>query len=217
MLLSLVSETIGVDGQPILKDISLDLYEGEVLVLLGPSGSGKTTLLTHMYRKCGAHAAIVPQDPGLAERLPLFHNVYMGRLDQYPTLTNIRNLIVPAPNRLKEVRDLLDQLKIDELTDAKPGALSGGQRQRLAAARALYRGANTLFADEPVSALDKTLSAMVLETLIGAHRTCVLALHDVSAAKRVADRIVGLKNREVAFVERPDQVSDGLLNELYRA
>ncbi len=214
-LLSLTDETIGYNGEAVLTDVSLAVDAGETVVFVGESGAGKSTLLAHLYALCRDQAALVPQDLGLADNLSVFHNVYMGRLDRNSLWTNLRNLFWPANACAREVKQLLTDLSLADKMGERPTELSGGQRQRVAVARALYKGADIVIGDEPVSALDETLGRDVLDLLVSRHQTALLALHDVEAALAVADRMVGLKNGRVHFDKAPAHVTRAELQYLY--
>lgn len=214
-LISLNQETIGYNGTAVLRNIDLDIEEGQTLVFVGKSGAGKSTLLAHLYRRCERHSALVPQDLGLADELSVFHNVYMGRLDQHRFWVNLTNWLWPTEPYLGEVKRLLDELQLAEKVHDLPTALSGGQRQRVAIGRALYQQAELVVADEPLSALDETLKREVLDLLIARHKTCLLVLHDIEVALETADRIVGLKAGEVAFDKPPKEISRLEIQHLY--
>ena len=214
-LVSLNSETIGYNGEAVLRDVSLSVEAGETLVLIGESGVGKSTLLAHLYRLCAPAASLVPQELGLADQLSVFHNVYMGRLDQHSLWTNFRNLIWPAEPFLTDIRTILKDLSLEDKLRTRPTELSGGQRQRVAVARAIYAQADIVIADEPVSAMDMALGNEVLHLLTARHETCILALHDVDAALAIADRLIGLKDGKIAFDKTPAAVSKSDLQDLY--
>ncbi len=214
-LISLRSEAIGYNGEAVLKNVSLTIEEGETIVFVGESGAGKSTLLAHLNRLCGSRSALIPQELGLADNLSVFHNVYMGRLDRYSFLTNLRNLVWPADPFVGDIRQTLRTLSLEEKMPDLPTELSGGQRQRVAIGRALFKSADILIADEPVSALDEKLGRDVLDILVGAHKTTLLALHDVEAARHIGDRLVGLKEGRLVFDKPPNQVSSAELQDLY--
>lgn len=214
-LVALNRETIGYNGEAVLRDVSFAVEPGETIVFVGESGAGKSTLLAHLYRLLENEAALIPQELGLADNLSVFHNVYMGRLDQHGFWTNLRNLVWPVAPYLNEVRTILRDLSLEDKITERPTALSGGQRQRVAVGRALYKGAPVVVADEPVSALDETMSREVLQLLVSRHETVLLALHDVEAALAVADRLIGLKDGAIVFDKAPQQICRAELQALY--
>ena len=114
-LLELREETVGYSGTTVLRELELNIEQGERIALVGESGAGKSTLLNLIHTRLGETAALVPQELGLVQALSVFHNVYMGRLHQRSIWRNLRNLLKPA--------------KIDvDLVNAGPRtAASGGQ------------------------------------------------------------------------------------------
>jgi phosphonate transport system ATP-binding protein len=151
-------------------------------------------------------SALVPQELGLVRTLSVFHNVYMGRLHRHSSWYNLLNLALPRVKEVSAVRAVLDRLEMSEKLFAPVGELSGGQQQRAAVARALYRGSDIFIGDEPVSAVDSEQSRSMLHTILDAHRTVVVALHDVALALAFSDRIVGLRDGRITL----DEASHGL-------
>ena len=198
----IVSASLRYKDVDVLKDISLSITAGEHIALLGKSGAGKSTLLNYLYHQQRDYSAMVPQNIALVEALSVFHNVYMGQLDQHKSLYNLLNLLWPQKCEIKKIRCLLEPLGLGELLFKRTGELSGGQKQRVAVARALFQGNQVLLGDEPISALDKVLATKVMQILHQQHETVILAMHDVEMALCFADRIVGLKNGRVA-IDRP--------------
>ncbi|MGO4917376.1 ATP-binding cassette domain-containing protein [Pseudogemmobacter sp. W21_MBD1_M6] len=191
-------ETIHWQQTPALHDIRLDLFAGERVVLLGRSGAGKSTLLGALRRKLetartAPRLALVPQDHGLVPQLSVHLNTYMGRLDDHGAAYNLANLVHPFRRERAAVAPWLATVGLNGLDRRAVETLSGGQRQRTALARALFRGGDVVLADEPVSAVDATQGAALLDALNARFQTVVLALHDTDAALRIATRIVGLR------------------------
>ena len=194
--------TASYNGRAVLNEISLDIQLGEKVSLIGASGAGKSTLLGLLHRQRPEDTALVTQDPSLVKTLSVFHNTYIGRLDQNPTWYNLANLVWPLPREVRGIGALLDSLGLADKLHTPAGELSGGQQQRTAVARALYRESDALLADEPVSSVDITQAHAVLEQIVARHETVVLAMHDVALALRYTDRVVGLRNGRVEF-DRP--------------
>jgi phosphonate transport system ATP-binding protein len=215
-LVTLTGESLGWDGQVALRDVSLRIATGERIAILGRSGAGKSTLLTALHDRAQVRLALVPQDNGLIGALSVFHNVWMGVLDDHGTARNLRTLIWPSAAERAAVARVLQTVGLDELGRRSVSQLSGGQRQRVALARAKMRGGALLLGDEPVTALDPEQGAALLDHLLAAFPTSVLVLHDVDQALRVATRIIGLRQGAVA-VDAPaaDLTADDLL-QLYR-
>jgi phosphonate transport system ATP-binding protein len=189
----------------VLSGVNLVIREGQRVALIGKSGAGKSTLLKLMFEQ-RRDSALVPQDLGLVRTLSVFHNVYMGRLHRHPGWYNLLNLALPRAKELAAVRTVLDRLDMAEKLFSPVGELSGGQQQRTAVARALYRGSDTFIGDEPVSAVDSEQSRSMLTVITGAHRTVVVALHDVALALAFSDRVVGLRDGRITL----DESSRGL-------
>ncbi len=211
----LKSATLRYKDADVLKNINLTIKAGEHVALLGKSGAGKSTLLNTLYQQQQAYCALVPQNVALVEALSVFHNVYMGQLNQHSTLFNLLNLFWPQRKPVAEVRQLLETLELDEMLFSPTGELSGGQKQRVAIARALFQGNQVLLGDEPISALDSVLARKVMQLLHDQHETVVLAMHDVDMALCFADRVVGIKNRSIAIDQPAKNLSVHDLQFLY--
>jgi putative ABC transport system ATP-binding protein len=203
-----------------LEGVDLDVYNGEVLLLMGPSGSGKTTLLSIMgciLRSSSGSVRIAGSEIShLKERdLPRVRLRHVGFVFQafnlFPTLTAQENVEVAlelkgmrgAPAR-KEARELLDRVHLADKCSAFPADLSGGQKQRVALARALAGNPEILLADEPTAALDSHTGRSVLELLCElAHeqnRAVVIVTHD-SRVTDLGDRLVHLEDGRISSVE----------------
>ncbi|KAA9008022.1 ATP-binding cassette domain-containing protein [Histidinibacterium aquaticum] len=217
-LARLEGEGLSYGSRAVLREVRLALEPGERLVLLGRSGAGKTTLLNALYDRLvasGRRVALVPQDHALVPQLDVCRNVLMGRLDDHGALRNLATLVRPRVADRAEVGDLLERLGLGGLDRRPVGRLSGGQRQRVALARALYRGGEVLVADEPVSAVDETQGAALLDLVRERFSTAVLALHDVGQARAFATRLVGLKDAELLFDAPAEAPTGGELAALY--
>lgn len=207
--------TASFGGERVLGPLSLDIKPGERIALVGKSGAGKSTLIRMLYQQANSQASLIPQDLGLVHALPVFHNVYMARLDQHPNWYNIVTLMRPFKRDRADIQPLLNQLGISEKIWATVGSLSGGQRQRVAIARAIYRDASMLLADEPVSALDGPMAHVVMSLLNEAYNTTVVALHDVELALRYCQRIIGIQDGQIALDEASSRLSETDILPLY--
>lgn len=216
MLLELISENLGYGNEPVLRDVSLSIMAGDRIALVGESGAGKSTLLTALQSRLQERVALVPQNPGLVESLSVFHNIYMGRLNQHPTWYNLLNLAWPRSRETAAIRPLVSRLGLEEKLFERAGALSGGQQQRVGVCRALHQGGDLVLADEPVSAVDTHQARTVLDALHDHFETVVLAMHDVELALRYSSRIIGLKQGRVAFDHPSVDLSSADLDFLYR-
>tara|TARA_B100001059_G_C17814309_1_gene574177 strand:- start:978 stop:1634 length:657 start_codon:yes stop_codon:yes gene_type:complete len=198
-----------------LKNISLSINAGEKIALLGPSGGGKTSLLNVLHQQCANKIAWCPQEHGLVEVLSGYHNIYMGQLQQHNALYNLANLLKPFLKHKNEISEIALMLGLDpELHLWKSvSQLSGGQRQRISIGRALYRGQDAFFGDEPVSNLDPVQAQKILELILSRHNTVILALHNRQQALNNFDRIIGIKAGKIIF----DSPAKELIKNKYQA
>ncbi|EYD71980.1 ATP-binding cassette domain-containing protein [Limimaricola hongkongensis] len=206
-LLRFEDETLSWDGMAVLEQVTLALSRGERLVLLGRSGSGKSTLLNAIRLRLEAarpapRLALVPQDPGLVPQLSVFHNVWMGRLDDHSAARGLRVLLRPSRIERDRAAPAIARVGLTGLERRRVASLSGGQKQRTALARALLRGGEVLIADEPVSAVDPRQSGDLLAALADRFDTMVLALHDPARALALGTRIIGVAAGRIA-IDRP--------------
>ena len=209
----------------VLKNISLDIPDGETTVILGPSGSGKSTLLRCLnlletpqsgtltiddaqvdysqkltdaqVRDIRSRSAMVFQQFNLFPNYTALKNVALA-----PTL----NGTLSAQEAQERARELLAKVGLADKVDSYPDALSGGQQQRVAIARALALEPSYLLFDEPTSALDPELEAEVIRVLMQLAkegRSLVIVTHNMAFAKKVADRIVFLENGTLRYNGEP--------------
>ncbi|MGN0194535.1 MAG: amino acid ABC transporter ATP-binding protein [Pseudoramibacter sp.] len=215
----------------VLKDINLEVNEGEVVCVIGPSGSGKSTML-----RClngletptsgsiiidGHHISDPEVDIDMARR-----NIGMvfQQFNLFPFMTVKRNVTF-APVTLKmmsqeeadkKAEHLLDRVGMLDKADAYPKQLSGGQQQRVAIARALEMNPDIMLFDEPTSALDPEMVGEVLnvmEHLASEGMTMVVVTHEMGFAKHVADRVIFIDEGVVVEEGTPEQVFDHPQNE----
>jgi phosphonate transport system ATP-binding protein len=198
-LIELRKASAGYAGRAVLHDIDLAISAGERVAVMGRSGAGKSTLLNLLYERLADRVALIPQAAALVKTLPVFHNVYMGRLDLHPTWHNLRTLVWPARRDVAEIEGVLDLVDLADKLFAKAGTLSGGQQQRTSVARALYNGRPIIIGDEPVSALDRVQGAEVLGKLCARHETAILAMHDIPLALANTDRVVVLEDGRIVL------------------
>jgi phosphonate transport system ATP-binding protein len=207
-------------NKAVLHDIELNIHKGECVALIGKSGAGKSTLLRLIYQALntqGNQVAWVPQQLGLVNNLSAFHNVYMGRLDQYNSFYNLLNLIWPRPTHTMAIKTLLQSFELQDCLFKSAGELSGGQQQRIAIARAIYSNADIILADEPIANLDGPMAIKALDTMIENKHTSVIALHDTEQALRVANRIIGIHQGRIVMDTPPSQLSAGELDRFYES
>lgn len=217
MLLQLVRQDLGYNREPVLHDVSLAIHAGDRIALVGESGAGKSTLLAALQARLLDRAALIPQNPGLVASLSVFHNIYMGRLQQNATWYNLLNLAWPRRREVSAIRPLVERLGLEDKLFEPAGSLSGGQQQRVGVCRAIHQGGALVLGDEPVSAVDNHQARTVLGALHEQFETVILAMHDVDLALRYASRIIGLKGGRIALDQPNDGLSAGDLDFLYRA
>ncbi|MDZ4790729.1 MAG: ATP-binding cassette domain-containing protein [Hyphomicrobiales bacterium] len=196
---ALQNATAGYRGQPILHNIDFNVEPGERVAIMGRSGAGKSTLLNLIYERFADSVALVPQAGALVKTLSVFHNVYMGQLDQRSTLHNLRTLAWPPRGEVEAVSAILDSVGLGDKLFAKAGELSGGQQQRVSVARALFNGRPVVIGDEPVSALDRVQAGDVLAAMLRRHETSIFALHDIRLALEHTDRIVLIERGRIVL------------------
>jgi len=181
-------------GADVLRGVSITVAAGESVALVGESGSGKTTLLRVL-------AGLQPPTAGAVEVPGRVQMVFQDAGASLTPWLRVGELLedrvrhLPRGERSARVRDVLGRLGLpDEAADVTPRELSGGQRQRVALARAVIQPPELLLCDEPISALDTSLAATVLNLLGRLRRelgfAMVFVTHDLAAARLVADRIL---------------------------
>jgi len=191
----------------VLKDVSLSVSEGQVVVILGPSGSGKSTLL-----RCINGLETIDKGSVEVGSIPLKGHVNLHRIRQmtgmvfqqfnlFPHRTVMENITL-APIQVRKVspqdaiaqgKILLEKVGLPEKADAYPSKLSGGQQQRVAIARALAMNPEVMLFDEPTSALDPELISEVLDVMKALARdgmTMVVVTHEMGFAREVANKVV---------------------------
>ena len=208
----------------VLKDMSIDISEGEVVVLLGPSGSGKSTFLRCLNQLEKATAGTIVVDGNVitdssTDINKVRENIGMvfQHFNLFPHKTVLENIML-APVELKkmtkdEAKDkgmqLLKRVGMDSKADAYPSQLSGGQKQRVAIARALAMNPDVMLFDEPTSALDPEMVGEVLnvmQELAADGMTMVVVTHEIGFAREVADRIVFMDGGYIVEQGTPDEV-----------
>ena len=207
----------------VLKDINLDVYKGEVVVVIGPSGSGKSTLCRTINRletidsgeilfegkplpKEGkelaalrAQIGMVFQSFNLFAHKTILDNVTMGPMDVLHT---------PKKEAREEAMRLLERVGVGTQASKVPAQLSGGQQQRAAIARSLAMHPKVMLFDEPTSALDPEMIGEVLDvmtSLAADGMTMVVVTHEMNFARRVASRVVFMDSGSILEENTPDR------------
>lgn len=224
----------------VLKGISLEVNEGEVVAILGPSGSGKSTLLrcatlletmdkgTLAYGDCKAttndeEQPTVYVSAGNLTKVKSNFGLVFQNFNLFPHYTVIKN-IADAPVSVQKrdktevyetARKLLEKVGLEAKENSYPNQLSGGQQQRVAIARALAMNPKVLFFDEPTSALDPEITAgilKVLKALAAEKMTMVIVTHEIDFARKVADRVIFMDGGVIVEEGTPEEVIDNPTN-----
>lgn len=212
----------------VLKGISTDIKQGEIVAVIGPSGSGKSTFLrclNLMEQPTGGEIFFKGQS--LTEKMLKEAEIdqirqHIGMVFQhfnlFPNMTVLENIIL-APMKLKNLSKaeattiaeaLLRKVGLFDKKDVYPNKLSGGQKQRVAIARALAMEPEVMLFDEPTSALDPEMVKevlLVIQDLAKEHLTTVIVTHEMSFAKKVASRVL--------FIDQGVIVEEGTPTELF--
>ena len=212
----------------VLKGISTDIKQGEIVAVIGPSGSGKSTFLrclNLMEQPTGGEVFF--KGKSLTEKMLKEAEIdqirqHIGMVFQhfnlFPNMTVLENIIL-APMKLKNLSKaeattiaeaLLRKVGLSDKKDVYPNKLSGGQKQRVAIARALAMEPEVMLFDEPTSALDPEMVKevlLVIQSLAKDHLTTVIVTHEMSFAKKVASRVL--------FMDQGVIVEEGTPTELF--
>ncbi|MCR5511816.1 MAG: amino acid ABC transporter ATP-binding protein [Lachnospiraceae bacterium] len=208
----------------VLQDISTDIYEGEVVVILGPSGSGKSTFLRCLNRleeKTGGEIEIDGKDiyakgvdinkmrediVMVFQHFNLFNNYdVLGNMTLAPVMLKKASKEEAKENAMK----MLEKVDLVEKAHVYPAQLSGGQKQRVAIARALCMNPDIMLFDEPTSALDPEMVGEVLNVMKALARegmTMVIVTHEIGFAREVADRIIFMDGGYIVEEGTPEEV-----------
>lgn len=219
------------DKLEVLKDISVDIYEGEVVVILGPSGSGKSTFLRCLNRLEDITDGQVVVDGHHMDAKDVDLNKVrenIGMVFQHFNLFNNLNVLdnlTLAPVELKkadknaakaQAMQMLEKVGLSDKAQAYPSQLSGGQKQRVAIARALAMNPDVMLFDEPTSALDPEMVGEVLNVMKQlAHEgmTMVVVTHEMGFAREVADRVIFIDEGYIVEQGPPSEVFGNPQNE----
>lgn len=213
------------DGHTILKDVSLNVERGEVIVILGPSGCGKSTLLRCINGLEKIQSGEIHLDGELiSNRTKDMHlirqkiGMVFQSYDLFPHLTVMRNLLL-GPKHAHELNLNMDDVKkeaemwlervgLSDKKNAYPRQLSGGQKQRVAIVRALCLHPEVMLFDEVTAALDPEMVREVLDVMMGLAndgKTMLIVTHQMQFARAVADKIVFMDDGEIVEINTPDE------------
>ena len=208
----------------VLKDISIDISEGEVVVLLGPSGSGKSTFLRCVNQlETVTAGSIIVDGVDVTDKHTDINKVRenIGMVFQnfnlFPHMTVLKNITL-APVELKKLTqeqaekkgmELLARVGLADKAGTYPNQLSGGQKQRVAIARALAMSPDIMLFDEPTSALDPEMVGEVLEVMRELARdgmTMAVVTHEIGFAREVANRIIFMDGGYIVEQGTPEEI-----------
>ena len=213
------------DGHTILKDVSLNVERGEVIVILGPSGCGKSTLLRCINGLEKIQSGEIHLDGELiSNRTKDMHlirqkiGMVFQSYDLFPHLTVMRNLLL-GPKHAHELNLNMDDVKkeaemwlervgLSDKKNAYPRQLSGGQKQRVAIVRALCLHPEVMLFDEVTAALDPEMVREVLDVMMGLAndgKTMLIVTHQMQFARAVADKIVFMDDGEIVEINTPEE------------
>ena len=229
-------------GDVALKNVSLEIPDGQVIALIGPSGAGKSTLIRCVnrlveptegkiwlgdtelttlppreLRKARRRMGMIFQEYALVERLTVMENVLSGRLG-YVGFWQSWFRKFPKKD-VQEAYRLLDRVGLMHMADKRADELSGGQRQRVGICRALIQNPELLLVDEPTASLDPKTSRQIMRLI---NELCkerglaaIINIHDVLLAQMYSQRVVGLKLGEIVYDGPPDGLKPEVLTEIY--
>ena len=220
MKLKIENLSSGYDGDVVLKELSLEVAEGEFLSLLGPSGCGKSTLMKTISGIVPVRSGRIFLDGRDITDLPVHKRgtvVVFQDMRLFPHKSVAENVAFPLKmqgvskiQRLKTAEELLKKVQMDGYGSRKPGELSGGQQQRVALARALAAQPKLLLLDEPFSALDENLREdmrrLVLQLQKEFRMTVILVTHDREEALSMSHRVALLFDGKLSQIGTPREV-----------
>ena len=208
----------------VLRDVSTDVCEGEVVVVIGPSGSGKSTFLRCLNQlEEVTSGEVIVDGNNICDRKTDINKVRerIGMVFQlfnlFNNLTVMRNLTLAPVDLKKKSKDdaeayaleMLRRVGLEEKADVYPSQLSGGQKQRVAIARALCMDPDIMLFDEPTSALDPEMVGEVLQVmkqLAADGMTMVIVTHEIGFAREVADRVIFMDEGYIVEEGTPEEV-----------
>ena len=206
----------------VIKNINLNVEEGEKLVIIGPSGSGKSTLIRciNMIEEPTSGEIVVDgievtKNKSLVSKVRQDTAMVFQQFNLYPHMTVLENLTI-APIKVQKVSkseaeksayNYLEKVGLSDKANSYPSQLSGGQQQRVAIARALNMHPRIILFDEPTSALDPEMVQEVLDVMINLSKeniTMIVVTHEMGFAKQVADRVIFMDGGEIIEEGSPE-------------
>ncbi len=220
----------------VIKDVSMEVQEGEVVAIIGPSGSGKSTFLRSIINLETVDAGTIVIDGDTVvkdgtyikaeQNRPAYQKLGMvfQNFNLFPHKSVLENIIMSPmlvngksrEDATKSAKELLEQVGLIDKINSYPYQLSGGQQQRVAIARALAMNPKVMLFDEPTSALDPELTGEILKVirdLAAKDMTMVIVTHEIEFAKNVADRIIFMADGYIVEEGTPAEVIDNPVHE----
>ena len=206
------------DGVTILRDINLEIQDGEIVSILGPSGCGKTTLLNLILGLTDADKGQILFDGQEMTRLPMEKrgfNIVFQDYALFPNLNVYENIVYGLKNKpnistTKEVQDLINLLGLGKHLTKKIEELSGGQKQRTALARTLVMKPKILLLDEPLSALDGVIKESIKQKIKEIARdfklTTIIVTHDPEEALTLSDKVLIVNEGQISQFGIPEEI-----------
>lgn len=206
------------DGVPVLKDITLDIRDGEIVSILGPSGCGKTTLLNLILGITDADEGRIEfneEDITFEPMEKRGFNIVFQDYALFPNLNVYQNVTYGLKNKpnistKEEVEDLIRLLGLEEHLDKKIDQLSGGQKQRVALARTMVMKPRILLLDEPLSALDGVIKESIKDRIKTIardyHLTTIIVTHDPEEALTLSDRVLIVNEGTISQYDSPSEI-----------
>lgn len=206
------------DGTVVLKDITLDIEDGEIVSILEPSGCGKTTLLNLILGIVDADSGSIVFDGQDLTNVPMEKrgfNIVFQDYALFPNLNVYQNITYGLRNRpeissKEEVEELIHLLGLEEHLSKRIGQLSGGQKQRVALARTMVMKPKILLLDEPLSALDGVIKESIKDRIKTIAReynlTTIIVTHDPEEALTLSDKVLIIQNGTISQYGKPDDI-----------
>lgn len=211
------------DGQTILKDVSVEVKKGEVIVIVGPSGCGKSTFLRCINGLEPIQGGTISLDGEAIDRnsksitkIRQKIGMVFQSYDLFPHMTVLDNIVI-APVKVQkrkreevveEARKLLERVGLADKADSYPRQLSGGQKQRVAIIRALCMHPEIMLFDEVTAALDPEMVREVLDVMLDLAKqgsTMIIVTHEMQFAKAVSNRVIFMDNGEIVEEGAPKE------------
>lgn len=206
------------DNISILRDINLEIEEGEIVSILGPSGSGKTTLLNLILGLTDIDSGKLFYNNEDLTNVPMEDrgfNIVFQDYALFPHLNAYKNIVYGLKNKPgisteEEVQDLIELLGLKEHLDKRIDQLSGGQKQRVALARTMVMKPKILLLNEPLSALDGVIKESIKERIKTIAKeynlTTIIVTHDPEEALTLSDRVLIINDGTISQYGRPEEI-----------